>query len=199
VSARRFTSWAIASLLLWAAPASAAASDRVLRAEVVVPAPVDAVWDAWTTGPGIRSFFAPEGRVDLKVDGTFDVWFNPNGGPDERGAEGMRILDVDPGRRFVFTWNAPPSIRSIRGRRTVVVLEFAAAGERATRLRFTHLGWGEGADWDKAYDYFDHAWGGFVLPSLVRRFAIGPIDWAALPKLTALPSMRQSLAVAEGP
>ena len=187
--------------LALAAPsaAGAAAADRVLRAEVLVPAAVNDVWDAWTTAAGIRTFFAPEGKVDLRVDGTYDVWFNPKGGPDERGAEGMRILDVDPGRRFVFTWNAPPSIRSIRGRRTVVVLEFAAEGERATRLRFSHLGWGEGADWDAAYAYFDRAWGGFVLPSLVRRFAVGPIDWAALPKLEPLPSMRQALVIDGSP
>ena len=170
------------------------ASDRVLRAEVVVPAPVRDVWDAWTTAEGIRTFFAPDGRVDLRVDGTYDVWFNPQGGPDQRGAEGMRILDVDPEKRFVFTWNAPPSIASIRGRRTVVAIDFAPAGENATRLRFTHLGWGEGPDWDKAYAYFDQAWGGFVLPSLVRRFEQGPIDWKARPELVPLPSMQQALA-----
>ena len=183
-----------------ATPATASgAEDRVLRAEIVVPAPVKDVWDAWTTDAGIRSFFAPEAHVDLRVDGTYDVWFNPKGGPDQRGAEGMRILDVDPLRRFVFTWNAPPSIPSIRGRRTVVVLEFAAAGEKATRLRFSHLGWGEGADWDKAFAYFDQAWGGFVLPSLVHRFEKGPIDWTARPELEPLPSMRQTLTVAAGP
>jgi uncharacterized protein YndB with AHSA1/START domain len=183
------------ALLAGAAPVGAA--ERILRAEVVVPAPVDRVWEAWTTGAGIRSFFAPEGRVDLRVDGTYDVWFNPAGAPGERGAEGMRILDVDPGRRFVFTWNAPPSIPSIRGRRTVVALDFAAAGAERTRLRFTHLGWGEGAAWDSAYAYFDRAWGGFVLPSLVRRFERGPIDWAARPQLTPLAgSMERALVEA---
>jgi uncharacterized protein YndB with AHSA1/START domain len=200
VSARRWFcpgSGALVAVLLFAAPA--AASDRVLRAEVVVPAPVGEVWDAWTTEAGIRSFFAPDGRVDLRVDGTYDVWFNPRGGPDQRGAEGMRILDVDPRRRFVFTWNAPPSIPSIRGRRTVVVLDFAGDGRDRTRLRFTQMGWGDGPDWDKAYAYFDKAWGGFVLPSLVRRFEHGPIDWAALPELAPLPSMRQALTAADGP
>jgi uncharacterized protein YndB with AHSA1/START domain len=183
----------VATLLLVAAPAGAA--DRLLRADVIVPAPVSEVWQAWTTAEGIRTFFAPGGNVELAVDGTYDVWFNPAGKPGERGAEGMRILDVDPERRFVFTWNAPPSIPSIRGRRTVVVLDFAPAGERATRLRFTHLGWGEGPDWDRAYAYFDQAWGGFVLPSLVRRFEQGPIDWQAPPELTRIqPTLMRTLA-----
>jgi hypothetical protein len=95
----------------------------------------------------------------------------------------MRILDVDPPRRFAFTWNAPPGIPAIRGRRNLVILDLAPLDGNRTRLRFTQTGWGEGADWDKAYDYFDHAWNGVVLPRLKRRFETGPIDWKAVPEL----------------
>ena len=73
-------------------------------------------------------------------------------------------------------------------------------GEGRTRLRFTHLGWGEGPAWDEAFAYFDRAWGGFVLPSLVRRFEQGPIDWAARPKLEPLAgTMRRTLSEIERP
>jgi len=73
-------------------------------------------------------------------------------------------------------------------------------GEGRTRLRFTHLGWGEGPAWDEAFAYFDRAWGGFVLPSLVRRFEHGPIDWAARPKLEPLAgTMRRTLSEIERP
>lgn len=171
-----------AAVAVFVTPGLAAAADHILRAERVVHAPVRDVWNAWTTDAGIASFFAPEGHVDLRVDGTLDVWFDPSAEPGLRGAEGMRILDVDPQRRFAFTWNAPPSIPSIRGKRTLVVLEFAAEGDTATRLRFTHSGWGDGDDWDRAYDYFDRAWGSVVLPNLARRFDVGPIDWSAPPK-----------------
>ncbi len=186
------------ALLLILPVRAAGAGDRILRAEVTVPAPVADVWAAWTTNDGIATFFAPRGMVDLRVDGTYDVWFNPTGKPGERGAEGMRILDIDPLKRFAFTWNAPPSIASLRNRRTVVILEFAPAGEKSTRLTFTHMGWGEGADWDKSYEYFDRAWGDFVLPSLVRRFEQGPIDWKSEARPVPLPgSMKKRLAVGE--
>ena len=159
-----------------AALAQAAPAQRVLTAEVVVPAPVDQVWAAWTTPAGIATFFAPSGAVDLKVDGLYSVYFNPENKPGERGAENMRIVALEPMKRFAFTWSAPTSIPSVRSQRTIVELAFAPEGD-GTRLTFTQSGWGEGADWDKAYDYFDNAWGGIVLPRLVERFKNGPIDW----------------------
>jgi hypothetical protein len=75
----------------------------------------------------------------------------------------------------------------------VIELEPVAGTPARTRLRFTHLGWGEGADWDKAYEYFDHAWGAVVLPRLKHRFEKGPLDWSAAP--ATLPPVAPSLRV----
>jgi uncharacterized protein YndB with AHSA1/START domain len=151
-------------LALLAAPAHA---DRALRAELELAAPVADAWNAW---------------------------FDPEGKPGERGAEGMRIVGVEPMKRFAFLWNAPPSIPTIRAQRTLVVLDFAALDSVRTRLRFTEFGWGEGADWDRAYAYFDRAWGAVVLPRLRYRFEHGPVDWKAPPELPPLPSMQVRLA-----
>jgi uncharacterized protein YndB with AHSA1/START domain len=193
--------WAFVVLsLALAGGAPAEAKDRVLRAEVDLAATPAEVWKAWTTAEGIATFFAPAGQVDLRVDGTYDVWFNPSGPPGQRGAEGMRILDVDAPRRFAFTWNAPPTIPAIRGRRNVVILDLAPLDGSRTRLRFTQLGWGDGAEWDQAYDYFDHAWNAVVFPRLVRRFETGPIDWKAVPELAPVAkSLKVTLGEAEGP
>lgn len=183
------------TLLILTIPAATFASDRVLRAEIEVAAPVADVWNAWTTEEGIKSFFAPGGAVDLRIDGTYDVWFAPDAPLGMRGADGMRILDVDPEKRFVFTWNAPPSIPLIRPKRTIVILDFAPDGEDKTKLRFTQMGWGDGAEWDKAYDYFDRAWRAYVLPHLVYRFEKGPIDWKAPPEVAPVaPTIKIALA-----
>src|SRR6185503_3029003 len=139
--------WYAAPLVVFTLVSPALASDRVLRAELTLDAPVAEVWNAWTTDEGIATFFAPKGHVDLRVDGTYDVWFNPTGKPGERGAEGMRILGVEPFLRFAFTWNAPPTIPKIRGQRTLIVLDFQPLGDKQTKLRFTELGWGDGKEW----------------------------------------------------
>lgn len=44
-------------------------TERVIRAEVIVPASLNVVWDAWTTEAGIKTFFGRDCRVELRVDG----------------------------------------------------------------------------------------------------------------------------------
>ena len=81
----------LASVLLFAAGAASAA-ERAIEREVVVAAPVEAVWQAWTTPEGIKGFFAPEANVQLRVDGPFEIHFNPYAPAGQKGADGMRIL-----------------------------------------------------------------------------------------------------------
>jgi uncharacterized protein YndB with AHSA1/START domain len=168
------------------------ARDRVLRAEMVLEAPVERVWRAWTTEEGIRSFFARGSHIEARVDGAYEIFFDPSQPPGKRGADDMRILALEPNRRLAFTWNAPADQPFARSQRTVVTLDMEPAGEGRTRLRFTHAGWGEGPDWDKAFAYFDQAWGRFVLPYLRHSLVHGPIDWTKRPQL---PPVAESLAV----
>lgn len=158
-------------------------SDRILRAMLVLDAPVEDVWKLWTTEEGVKSFFAPGCRIEPKVDGLYEIWFNPAAPPGEKGGDGMRVLALEPGRRLAFTWNAPPSIPAIRAQRSVVDVRFLADGPKRTRLVFTHGNWGDGPEWDAAYAYFDKAWSAFVLPNLSWRVAHGPIDWKARPEV----------------
>jgi uncharacterized protein YndB with AHSA1/START domain len=164
---------ALALILLAAAP-SFARADRQLRFEVDIAAPVADVWAAWTTPAGVRSFLAPACNIDLRIDGAYDILFDPDAPAGQRGAEGMRILVLEPHKRFAFTWNNPPSLPAIRAQRTMVILELSAPTAKTTRLRLTQLGWGSGADWDKAFTYFARAWGDIVLPRLQQRFARSP-------------------------
>ena len=75
-----------------------------------------------------------------------------------------------------FTWNAPPSLPEARKQQSIVILRFESAGAEATKLELTHLGWGEGGEWDKAFAYFSNAWP-HVLGNLQESFVKGPKDW----------------------
>ena len=77
-------------------------AERAIDREVVVAANVDAVWQAWTTTEGIKTFFAPDAHVELRVDGPFEIFINPYAAPGMKGADGMRIVGFQPKRVAAF-------------------------------------------------------------------------------------------------
>ncbi len=155
---------------------SAVALERSLDKEVIVAAPIEAVWQAWTTKGGIESFFAPEAEVDPRVGGAFHIHMDPLAERGMKGADDMRFMALQPPKMLSFDWNAPPSLPEARQQRTFVVVRLADLDGKSTRVTLHHTGWGDGGEWDKTYAYFDKAWS-YVLGNLKTRFETGPRDW----------------------
>lgn len=157
--------------------------EKSIKLDVEINAPVSEVWKAWTTEDGVKSFFAPGCKINFKVDGEYEMYFDPLGQEGTRGGEGNKILAVDPERMFSFTWNAPPLYPEIRKQKTVVILHFEKMDEKKTMLHFIQIGWGESEEWNNVYEYFSYAWSKIVLPRLQYRFDHGPIDWNNPPQM----------------
>jgi hypothetical protein len=96
------------------------------------------------------------------------------------------VLAMEPESMLSFSWNAPPSLPSVRHQRTHVTIRLDAAGERLTRVSLHHDGWGSSGEWDDAFAYFHRAWTQIVLPRLAYRFLHGPLDWENPPGPAAL-------------
>ncbi|MCG8504774.1 MAG: SRPBCC domain-containing protein [Sphingomonadales bacterium] len=179
---------ALAAFLLCLMPAFAIAQeapppidrspDRVVKSEIVVPAPVAEVWSAWTTSAGIQSFFARGAKISLDQGGAYEIYFLPDAEEGQRGSEGTHILGYQLHRMLHVTWALPPYMPALRHDLTTVLIHFIPEGDNATRVVLVHSGWGRGDDWDAAYAYFLTSWDQ-VLDNLVHRFSDGPIDWDA--------------------
>lgn len=170
---------ALVATLACCSALAAPAAEKAIEKEVVVKAPVEAAFRAWTSKEGIESFFAPEAVVEPRSGGRFEVYINPYAQPGLKGADDMRFLGFQQDRMVSFTWNAPPHLPAARAQRTVVILRFSPAGEGQSKVTLTHVGWGEGGEWDQAYAYFDKAWGN-VLANYQGYLATGkPYDFTA--------------------
>lgn len=150
--------------------------NRSLIKEIIIPADRKKVWTAWTTKDGLETFFAPEVNIELQLFGHYEILFFPENEPGKRGAEGNRIMAIEPYRMFSFTWDAPPHLPNVRQQRTLVVLKFEKKDQEKTRVELCQTGWGDSQEWQAAYDYFSQAWE-VVLERLKLRFEKGPIDW----------------------
>ncbi len=142
-----------------------------------VAAPVDSVWSAWTTQAGVTSFFAPAAHVELRMGGSYDIYFHPEAAAGQRGGEGLRVLSYLPRHMMSFEWMAPPEFTRVNEHRTFVVVTMDSIGPRRTRVTLSHRGWyWDDADWRQVHGFFEQAWP-MVLRNLRHRFEVGPIDW----------------------
>ena len=155
---------------------------RKITEKIHVPASVESVWEAWATEEGTRTFFAPACCIDLRPKGAYEMYFDLRAAEGLRGGEGCQVLAVQLNRMLSFTWNAPPSLPSVRGQYTHVTVTLKGNLE-GTRVKLEHTGWGYGGEWDQAFEYFHVAWSKVVLPRLAYRFTVGPIAWENPPKL----------------
>lgn len=170
---------------------AALAAERSLDKEVVINASPAQAWAAWTTREGITSFFAPDAEIDARVGGAFHIHIDPGAAPGSRGSDDMRFMALQPPVMLSFDWNAPPHLPQVRQQRTFVIVRLEPVDGQQTRVKLHHTGWGDGGEWDKAYAYFDRAWGQ-VLLNLKKRFDTGPVDWT--PWLEQLRKYREAQA-----
>jgi uncharacterized protein YndB with AHSA1/START domain len=147
----------------------AAVADKVLVLEVTVPAPLSAVWEAFTTSAGLSTWLTPGAVVDLKEGGEWTAHF-PGG-----STGGGTILSFVPEKELVLSALAPDKFPTVRATRTKARFQFEAKGD-STVVRLTQTGWKEGEEWVKAYEYLTVG-NAQLLATLHHRFVNGPIDW----------------------
>ena len=145
----------------------------VIEKKVMVHAPVREVFDAWTTRAGVASFFAPDAHIDLRVGGSYEMYFMPDAPEGTRGSEGCTIVELEADSHLAFTWNFPPTLPIIRNERTRVDLRFEAVEPGITEVSLRQSGFKTGGEWPQGVEYFERAWG-VVFERLVHRFRIGP-------------------------
>jgi uncharacterized protein YndB with AHSA1/START domain len=146
-----------------------AAPPQELVIQVEVPAPLHAVWQAFTTSEGLTTWLTPEATVDLRPGGEWTARF-PGG-----STGGGTILSFVAERELVISALAPDRFPRVRAERTRAVFQFEARGE-STIVRLTQSGWKAGPEWTSAYEYLV-AGNAQLLATLHKRFVDGPMDW----------------------
>jgi uncharacterized protein YndB with AHSA1/START domain len=110
--------------------------------EILIEAPVDAVWRTITEPEQITLWFAD--RVDLvaKPGAHGSMYFGDQGGP-------VVVEIVDPPTHFTFRWNHPADEEPTARNSMLVEFTLTPEGDERTRLRVTESGH-ESRDWPDA-------------------------------------------------
>jgi uncharacterized protein YndB with AHSA1/START domain len=139
-------------------------TDKTLRMERTFQAPVEAVFEAWTSEEVLRRWWHTEhgyetsaAEVDLRVGGTVRVVMRDPENDTEYGGGGT-YTEVEPPTRLAFTWTWDDETRE-----TLIEIDFEER-DGITTVRFTHSGlWDEEAvrghedGWGKLFDNLERA------------------------------------------
>lgn len=135
----------------------ALAADRFVHATATVNLPVAEAWRWWTDADAMGQWLTPA-HIELKPMGAYEVFFAPDAPPGQRGSEGTHVLALQPEHMLSITWALPPYMPEVRAHLTHLTIRFEAVDATHTAVAITHDGWGEGAQWDEAFHYFESAW-----------------------------------------
>lgn len=152
---------------------------RVLQQSIEVPAEREAVWRAFTTTDGFRSWAAPFASIEFRLGGFIEASYDPAsmvGAPTNIRNE---IVAFAPLRMLAIrNRQAPPGapFDAATFQRLHTVILFEPAGSGGTRVTLLMPGVGAGEAFDGVYRHFErgNAW---TLQQLYKRFASGPMDW----------------------
>jgi uncharacterized protein YndB with AHSA1/START domain len=153
-----------------------APSSDSLTLEAVIDAPVDAVWDAYTTKSGVESWMASKAEVDLAIGGTLRTHFDPKGTIGDAQTIENRILSFDPRRMLSLrVTRAPadfPYATAIA--RTWSVVYFTPEGGK-TRVSEVTMGFGDDPE-SQALRKFLEDGNRYLMGQLQKRFAGAAAD-----------------------
>ena len=135
-------------------------NDNMIVKHIIVNCTLEKVWWKWTTHEGLLTFFGSDNNIDFRVGGSYEIYFLLDNPERLRGGEGNKIISYIPREMLSFTWNAPPEYPDVRNHehKTWVVVYFNAISENLTEITLKHVGWLNGDEWDKVFEYFESAW-----------------------------------------
>lgn len=149
-------------------------SDEVIIYSRDVPISRQDAWELWSSSEGLAKWWTENTKIELRPGGEYEIHFNPDETPGNRGGDWVRVLSFLPGRMLSFTWNAPSELKT-RPLHTWVVLLFEDAEGSGARVTLNHFGWPASgladpeSDWPATLDYFKDAWS-YVMDLFARHF-----------------------------
>jgi len=135
---------------------------RRLVMRLIVPSPVDRVWQAWTDPGEAGMWFAAAARIVPERGEPYELFWQPDS-PDHESTIGCRVTAVSPLRYLSFTWRGPDVLGPIMNEGdpppppTNVTVCFSPHPAE-TAIEVVHSGFRQGNGWDQAISWHERAW-----------------------------------------
>ncbi|KQV54843.1 MULTISPECIES: SRPBCC domain-containing protein [unclassified Caulobacter] len=154
-----------------------AAGQKALQLSMDIPASPHAVFDAFATSDGFKSWAVAVAQVDLRTGGSIESSYDPKAKIGDANNIKNQIVTFIPDHLLVIRNIQAPEGFAGKGefQKTVTVIEFTPIDGGQTRVRLTNTGYGDSLEARTVFGHFE--WGNaYTLAELKKRFETGAID-----------------------
>jgi len=142
----------------------AADGARYYEDSIIIDAPAQALWTAFTDTAAYRKWASPVAAVDFRIGGVIEASYDPKGHLGDPQNIKNAFVAYIPARLLVFRNVQAPD--GLPGReaypKTIKTVEFEALGPSQTRVTVSGIGFGAGADFDQLYGFFSRGDAGML-------------------------------------
>ena len=134
-----------------------ASGEKVLRFEMVVPLDKATSWNYFSKDDLLKKWIAPLVHIDLKTGGFILTNYDESKSLNDSSSIRLNIINYLEGElltlKVKLNDNFPQSVQNEDGNLQELI-QFKDEGSGKTRIISSMIGWGNGADWDKTYNFF---------------------------------------------
>ena len=131
--------------------------ERVLRLELVLPVTQKEAWDVVTTDNQLKKWIAPLAHIELRTGGYIMTNYDKTKSLDVSSSIRLDITSYLEQELITFKVKLNDNFsKKVQGedKNLQEIIQFENAGAGKTKVTSSMIGWGEGEDWKKVYDFF---------------------------------------------
>jgi len=135
----------------------AESGDLVLLQEVIVEAPVERVWAAYTTEEGWRAWASPVVEIELHAGGTIRTHYGEGARVGDPGTNTLHIVNYVPERLLTLRAEVEerwPEVMKQDSGNLMNVIVFESLGESRTRILSYGVGYKDTEAYGKLMEFF---------------------------------------------
>lgn len=131
--------------------------EKVLRLEVILPVNIKEAWELFTTDEGLKKWIAPLAHIELKTGGYILTNYDKSKSLTDSSAIKLSIVNYIEHELFTLRVNLNNNFSKAvqsEDENLQEIIQFIELEPKKTKIISSMVGWGQGDDWNKAYNFF---------------------------------------------
>ncbi|MEP7322324.1 MAG: SRPBCC domain-containing protein [Saprospiraceae bacterium] len=131
--------------------------EKVLRLETILPVDKKEAWQLFTTDESLKKWVAPVAHIELKTGGYLVTNYDKTKSLSDSSSIKLTIINYLEQELLTFKVelndNFSKSAQNEDGNLQEII-QFITEGPKKTKIISSMIGWGQGDDWTKTYNFF---------------------------------------------